>query len=109
VLAAGVLLGLLVAGAALNNPRPPDETAYLFLVAPLTMAYTGWALFWGVPASWRWFWSHRSIFAGLREIKHFGPVYYLAFSLAWVVWGVIVFSIMGGGIYHFFRYRRSSP
>jgi hypothetical protein len=108
-LAAGALLGFLATGGALERSRSADEAVYLFLVGPLGMAYTGWALFWGAPASWHWFWNHRSIFAGLRKAKHLGPLYYLTCSLAWVLWGVVVFSVLGGGIYHFVRYRRSLP
>jgi uncharacterized protein YfaQ (DUF2300 family) len=108
-LAAGALAGFLVAGEALKESPSPSDAAHLFLVSPLGLAYAGWALFWGAPASWRWFWSHRSIFAGLRKVKHLGPLYYLACSLIWVLWGVLMFSILGGGICHFVRYRRSLP
>jgi hypothetical protein len=109
VLAVGGLLGFLMTGEVLARSRSAGEAAQVLLAGPLGMAYAGWALFWGAPASWRWCWKHRSIFEGLREIKYFGPLYYLACSLAWALWGAVVLSILGGGIYHFARYRRSLP
>lgn len=108
-LAAGALVGFLAASETLARSQSAAEAAQVLLAGPLVMAYAGWALFWGAPASWRWFWRHRSIFEGLREIKHFGPLYYLACSLTWALWGALVCSMLGGGIYHFVRYRRSLP
>ena len=90
------------------NAKSASGAAHLLMVGPIGMAYAGWAVFWGAPASWRWFWSRRSIFSGVRRIEYFGPLYFLVCSLFWVVWGVLVFSMLGGGIYQFVRYRRSS-
>ena len=109
VLGVSGLVGFLVASEAERGAQSPEEAPYLILFGSLAMAYAGWALFWCAPACWRWFWRHRSIFAGLRKIKNFGPICYLLCSLVWVFWGVVALSLLGGGIYHFVRFRRSLP
>jgi hypothetical protein len=74
--------------------------------AVLLGAYIAWALFWGFPVFWRW-WRRSSFGLGsLHQAWRAGFVR-IALALAFLITGGYFFSVLGGGIYQFFRYRRA--
>jgi hypothetical protein len=75
----------------------------------LCFAYGGWALVWGAPSCWKWLWQRRSIFAGVQRIDGAGKVLTPVLVASWLVWGAIIGSALGAGIYQFLRYRQTSP
>lgn len=86
-----------VLGIASGAGAPPP----LSLADRLIGGYVLWALFWGVPAVWGWFFG-----AGRGWVRFSGHGFVdgllrMAFAVLLFVMAAYMFSVLGGGIYCF--------
>jgi hypothetical protein len=98
-LAAGALYGaesarVMDAKSAVNPVLMVVLSAYLF-----------WAVYWGLPAFWRWVSRFAHHASHLRHSRH-GLVWLVVTLGATIACG-LYFSLLGGGIYEFLKAWRS--
>ena len=94
-----ISLVVLLAGAILPLLESQGQTLEATLGASLSMGYTFWALFWGVPGAWR-LWCRLPS----RLSNASGGLFVFLFWGLLRIWLLLVgtwfYSLMGGGIYH---------
>jgi hypothetical protein len=73
----------------------------------LVYGYIAWCLYWGVPPFLRW-WRSTWHKGARDEGASPGNLLAAALRLSIFVTGAYFFSVLGGGLYHFARYWRSS-
>ena len=97
-----LLAGIL--GGASSLPASYRQPAAARAVAVLTCGYLAWALYWGVPAFWRFWRTHSYRLAG--------PLGGLPFPFRWaltaslLICGAYFGSVFGGGLWEFLRCLR---
>lgn len=96
VFAVGVLAGTFVGfGSPLAGPR---------WLAALVVGYVFWALFWGLPAAWK---SRQPAMARLGSLITLeNQLAKLALRWALFYTWVVLFSVLGGGVYEYVQARR---
>ena len=106
----GLVIGTVssVAGLSSDDPNAPSAISLIFGVplGSLLAGYLFWAMFWGVPVVWRWWW-------GLFE--HIG-CFLVANPVTWFILIAMVFYIpliggylygtLGGGVYEYVKCSR---
>lgn len=110
-LVVGIFPGLAQASEAM---RVNDLGAFAVIALPVIVVFfiilTGymfWSMFWGAPVVWRWTRSFVDRF-GLPSFGTSLPVWLFVFSclLAIPLSVALYYSVLGGGIYQYFRCRR---
>lgn len=74
----------------------------------LMIGYMVWSLYWGLPPFWGWWrrvWLNAS---GAVGCFSGGLANKIAIAITVLVFGSCLFSVFGGGIYHFVRHWRSA-
>jgi hypothetical protein len=99
-----ISLVLFLVGTVIPFYVVPEVSPDLTLSQHLTIGYVLWALFWGLPASWRlwrkYIFNTNFLFVGCSPV---GMAWGLtAFCL--LVLGSYFYCLFGGGIYQFFRH-----
>jgi hypothetical protein len=111
---------LFLAGGALWGADTAQQGSNPVLAA-LCSGYILWALYWGMPAMWRW-WRRLSLpgsdrvksllgLAGLLSGGLFAVGFWLArkiFSFTLLIVGGYFFSVCGGGPYQFVKHWRTA-
>lgn len=98
-----ISLVVLLAGAILPLLESQGQALEAVLGASLSMGYTFWALFWGVPGAWR-------LWRRLPSRPPYMPGGLFVFLIWWLlrIWVLVVgtwlYSLMGGGIYQFLKH-----
>ena len=107
----GIFPGLVQASEA---TKTNDLGALSVIVLPLIVVifiilsgYTFWSMFWGTPVVWGWIKRFVNSF-GLPSISASFPVWVIILSccISVPLTVAVYYSVFGGGIYQYFKYRK---
>lgn len=74
---------------------------------PILTAYAGWALVWGGVPCWRKLWSMAGYLMPSSREPMGRWLLCLGLSVTLALWGTVLASVWGGGLYQFWIYRQS--